>query len=117
MPNKKSKKFDKAEWQRQWRKKNPERYKAISKKCRLKNLYNLSVEDYDQMFVSQNSKCAICGIAQDDLNHLLCVDHNHKTGKIRQLVCRRCNLLIDVFEHGFYGFKDKIEQYLEKNNG
>ena len=69
------------------------------------------------MFDEQQGRCAICEIPQEELNHKLCVDHNHKTGKVRQLVCRRCNLLIDTYERRFYGFEDKLKHYFEKNNG
>jgi hypothetical protein len=51
-----------------------------------------------------------------ELNHTLCVDHNHKTGKVRQLVCKRCNLFIGVYETDFYGLRKRIKFYLETNN-
>lgn len=46
--------------------------------------------------------CFICGITQDKLKRGLCVDHDHKTGKIRGLLCSPCNFIL-----GFA--KDEIE--------
>jgi len=109
-------KFSKAEWQRNWRAKNPEKYKAVAHKNRLKKRYGMTPADYDQMFIEQDGKCIVCGIDQNELNHTLCVDHNHKTGKVRQLVCKRCNLFIGIYETGFYGLSERIKFYLEMNN-
>lgn len=105
------------EYKRQWRINNPEKSKAAQHKYRIAKRYGLTVKYWNQMFADQDGRCAICMIPQDELNHTLCVDHNHKTGHVRQLVCKRCNMLIGVYEADFYGFKDKIKEYLEKNNG
>jgi hypothetical protein len=57
-------------------------------KHRLKKLYKLSLEVYESMLEEQDYKCYICG---DMVNEYLCVDHDHKTGNIRKLLCRPCN--------------------------
>ena len=78
---------------RQWRKDNPEKIKSHQLKCR----YGLSYEEWLQMWENQDSKCAICGdlfIKPSDAY----VDHNHKTGEIRGLLCKRCNLSIGLFD-------------------
>lgn len=51
--------------------------------------YGLTVEDYEKMFSAQNGQCAICGNASPD--KVLNVDHDHKTGKVRALLCNGCN--------------------------
>lgn len=51
--------------------------------------YNLSPEAYEVLLVKQNRKCAIC-----ECSFRLCVDHNHQTGFIRGLLCRRCNMML-----------------------
>lgn len=53
--------------------------------------YGLSVEDYDTKLKSQDQACAICK-RQD--NSRLFVDHCHKTGQIRGLLCSSCNFLL-----------------------
>lgn len=53
----------------------------------------MTLKQYDEMFEKQSGVCKICG----DINksgRRLCVDHDHKTGKIRGLLCCACNSLI-----------------------
>jgi len=49
--------------------------------------------DYGKMFIAQGGKCAACGnnIAGNKAK-MMCVDHDHVTGKIRGLLCRSCNI-------------------------
>ena len=60
----------------------------------LKRLYGVSIDLYDAFFDYQGGRCAICGVHQDELARNLDVDHDHKTGKMRGLLCNRCNLLL-----------------------
>lgn len=64
---------------------------------RLINQYNVTEEDYNKLFESQSGKCKICGIHQSQLDVALAVDHNHETGKVRGLLCRKCNTGIAMF--------------------
>jgi len=48
--------------------------------------YNLSLEDYNNFLKNQNNKCKICN-KEDNL----VVDHCHKTGIVRGLLCQQCN--------------------------
>jgi len=61
--------------------------------------YNITIADYDTMFVKQKGKCKICKSKdthrKDTKN--FCVDHCHKTGKVRGLLCHRCNSGIGKF--------------------
>jgi hypothetical protein len=52
---------------------------------------NLSVEGYNQMFLGQEGRCAICERHQSDCKKALAVDHCHTTGKVRGLLCNSCN--------------------------
>lgn len=57
--------------------------------------YGISTEDFEKLLTTQNNCCGICGINQDSLKtnkkKYLCVDHCHTTGKIRGLLCDKCN--------------------------
>lgn len=55
--------------------------------------YGLANEDYLRMLKEQKSSCAICGCA----DRKLCVDHDHITGKVRALLCHKCNYSIAGF--------------------
>lgn len=72
-----------------WLKVNP----TFMKSWRLQKLYGITFEDYKQMMSAQKSKCKICKQTSDSPLH---VDHNHKTTKIRGLLCRRCNTLLGL---------------------
>ena len=74
--------------------------------------YNLGLEEYDQMLESQNGQCAICGKRQ---HKKLFVDHNHKTGKVRGLLCNNCNFGIGQFQDDFNLLLSAIE-YLRRHN-
>lgn len=58
--------------------------------------YNLTKEEYDHMLAAQKGMCAICGKAPE--GRRLCVDHSHETGKVRGLLCYRCNIALGYIE-------------------
>lgn len=64
-------------------------------KVRLKHRYGMSVEQYETLHEQQDGKCAICGKEQEDRR--LAVDHDHKTGLNRGLLCIECNRAIGLF--------------------
>jgi hypothetical protein len=80
-------------------------------KRNLKSKYSLSAEDYIKMIEQQQNKCLICEneFSKKTFNHP-CVDHNHETGKIRGILCRKCNLSISYIENP--DFLQKALQYL-----
>jgi hypothetical protein len=51
--------------------------------------YGISVEDYDEMLESQGGGCYICGIGP--VGRALDIDHDHRTGKVRGLLCSNHN--------------------------
>jgi len=60
--------------------------------------YNLTKKEYDKIYFEQVGKCAICGTPESELNKSLCVDHDHKTGKVRGLLCSLCNKGLGSFK-------------------
>lgn len=64
--------------------------------------FGITLEEYDKIFSAQNQMCALCGIRQDKLRKKLAVDHCHKTGKVRALLCGNCN-------RGLGFFKDSVD--------
>ena len=66
--------------------------------------------DYDRLYQIQQGKCKICKRHQTELNRRLSVDHNHKTGIVRGLLCIPCNTKLGhVEDRNFY---KKAMQYL-----
>jgi hypothetical protein len=76
------------------------------------NKYKITVQDYENMFKAQEGKCAICEKHQNEFNYLLHVDHDHKTGKIRDLLCSICNTRLGYYEKSDI---DKLNKYLDKH--
>jgi hypothetical protein len=95
-----------------FKEKNPNKYKEYyreyGKQWRLNNddqrrdtiykrLFNITLGDYNEILKKQNNVCAICKKPETSIdkrnNKLrgLSVDHCHKTGKVRGLLCRYCN--------------------------
>lgn len=80
---------------------------------RIKRIYNISKEQYYKMLEDQDSKCLICGA---DLFEKNChIDHNHKNGKVRGLLCSRCNQAIGLLNEDMEILK-KAYEYIKKNN-
>jgi hypothetical protein len=77
-------------WVKRQLDKDPEhhRWRAI------KQRYGLTKEQYNEMFMKQDGKCAICKKHQTELTKSLCVDHDHKTGAVRGLLCYSCNTIL-----------------------
>lgn len=75
---------------------NRERHSAYDRAYRLRKRFGLSVEEYDRILESQNAGCAICG-QSCSTGKGLAVDHDHETGRVRGLLCRRCNQGIGLF--------------------
>jgi hypothetical protein len=102
---------------KEWAIKNPEKRKASSRKSNLRK-YGITPEEYDRIFKDQDGKCAIChrsptGVGRN--GKVLHVDHNHKTGKVRGLLCPDCNLSIGRLGDSIDVLKSAIA-YLEYND-
>jgi len=72
--------------------------------------YGITTECYKEMLEKQGNGCEICGKKG---KKALAIDHNHKTGTVRGLLCNECNLSVGFFEKEN---ADKIPQYLSKYN-
>jgi|688.fasta_scaffold690137_3 hypothetical protein len=72
-----------------WRKTQGTNLKNTYKKWALKKNYNLTLEEYNLKLQEQNGVCAICKTPPNKKQ--LAVDHCHKTGKNRELLCANCN--------------------------
>lgn len=88
--------------------------KNSERKNRLKRTYGLTLKQYDKMVEDQDGVCAICGSVNEN-GHRLAVDHNHKTGKVRGLLCRKCNLGLFALENKTW--RPLAEKYLYDNRG
>lgn len=109
------------EYNKQWRKDNPEKAKQYRqdnkehlRKAHIKYKYNLSYENWLKMWESQNGECAICGESFNAPSES-CVDHNHKTDKVRGLLCNKCNVAIGLLNDNPI-LTAKVTEYLLRND-
>ena len=80
----------------------------FDRKKRLKFKYGITIEQYDSMLLSQKNKCYICNEEKK-----LVVDHCHKTGAIRKLLCHGCNTVLGKIEKGEY---EQYSEYIKEHN-
>jgi len=85
-----------------------------TKNAQLRIKFNITLEQYNQIFYLQNHKCAICN-DECKTGRKLAVDHDHKTGKIRGLLCMNCNNALGKFKDSKAILMKAIE-YLIKNS-
>ena len=92
---------------KRWHENNKEQHKANSKawyaanKDKVRNYFliktfGVTLEDYTKIFIAQGEVCAICGDTSTadgtNTNKNWPIDHSHKTGAIRGILCRGCNV-------------------------
>ena len=133
-----------AEYMREWTRKNSERLNAAKRlrlmndpeyaskvreqgrkkyardpyshrNIRLKSTYGITLTEYMTMYDNQGGKCAICGTHHPDHGKDgLVVDHCHKEGHIRKLLCSQCNKGIGNFRENADFLRNAIE-YVNTN--
>lgn len=77
---------------KKWRKDNLARHNEIAQKSRVKYLYGLTLEEYDALKQAAGGRCQIC-----KRKTKLHIDHDHKTTKVRGLLCMHCNHALGKF--------------------
>ncbi len=79
--------------------------------------YGLTVADYNKRVEAQMGKCAICGdIPPSRKKRSLEVDHCHATGKVRELLCSKCNTLLGRVESRGVNLLNKVLNYMYKHS-
>ena len=115
---------------REYRAKNVEKVRESQRRSRqsrpevyweknLRSAFGITAEDYEQMLANQNGACAICKQEETEIHprsgtqRRLAVDHCHDTGRIRGLLCNRCNRAIGLFRDSAQIIRSAIN-YLDK---
>lgn len=77
----------------------PYRTKEQARNNQLKYKYGITSEQYDEIKNAQKGVCAICRLdANGRWGNVLHVDHSHDTGRVRGLLCERCNSGLGYFK-------------------
>ncbi len=90
--------------------------RPYKRKYKLKSLYNITEEDFERMYNSQKGKCKICNKHGDTFKRGLCIDHNHKTNKVRGLLCHGCNLTLGAAKENILTLKNSIKYLQNEGN-
>lgn len=85
------------------------------KDVNLQREYGITLGDYNNKFMEQQGCCAICNKHQSEFKKPLFVDHDHDTGKVRGLLCNKCNWAIGLLDDSIKRLESAIN-YLEKYN-
>lgn len=105
----------------QWFADNPERTTANRRRWNLQKLYGITPEDYSAMLADQGGVCAVCRQPEPDAHgrtgtrFSLSIDHCHDTGRVRGLLCQKCNRAIGLLGDNVELLRSAI-RYLERVN-
>lgn len=81
----------------------------------LRKKYNITAEFYYKEFAKQEYKCKICKKPQSEEGRKFAVDHSHKTGVFRGLLCQKCNTAIGLLKDNIDIIKSAYE-YLKEHH-
>jgi hypothetical protein len=107
------------EYRKSWRLQNKDKVAAQNKRSeqtrrawRYRTEYKANLEHYNKVFIEQKGLCALCEKPQNMFKYRFAMDHNHKTGEIRGLLCFTCNTRLAVIEDSL--FEIKAKEYLRR---
>ena len=89
---------------KQYRNRNLSRVRGVERSYNLTHKYDLTLAAYDDLVAQQGGVCAVClkpETAKDNKNGVvrrLSVDHDHVSGKVRGLLCAKCNAGLGHFD-------------------
>lgn len=96
-------------YQKSWKERHPEKRKLYTRNSRIR-AYGIEPNVYYEMLEQQGQCCAIC--KAKSTYRAMNIDHDHKTGKVRGLLCDGCNLSLGHIERK--DFIEKAKAYLAK---
>lgn len=100
--------------QKEYRKRMLAKDKNWDKRKAINASYGITLEKYYSMVEAQNHRCALCNRSCKS-GRQLSIDHNHKTGKIRELLCGNCNVGLGNFQDD-PEILQKAVAYLQKHS-
>ena len=122
-------------YQREYRQKNLEKVRGYSKKyyaqnknkkkeyqskrfnqikeARLRRNFNLTLNEFNKMLKNQNNKCVICN-SNFTIVKKPCVDHDHETNQVRELLCQKCNTVVG-FVYEDLNIVNNLYNYIKKH--
>jgi hypothetical protein len=77
--------------------------------------YGVTKDQYYKILKYQKNKCPICKTDFSKVKRRPCVDHDHKTGEFRGILCQRCNSAMHYFDN-MTMFKSLVKYKGRKRN-
>ena len=94
----------------------PEMRRSYVWRCKLRQKYNLTPEQWEAIFNAQERRCAACHSLDPRGGTGWHTDHNHKTKTVRGILCSKCNLALGLVDDSIEILRGLI-QYMEATNG
>lgn len=103
-------------YSKSWRSRNPDKVKDQDRRNHLRTEYGLTVEQYDDMVALQEGRCLVCReIPMGKRGYsTLHVDHCHITGRVRGLLCGRCNTALGSLKES-EEITQNLVRYIQKH--
>lgn len=83
--------------------------RALCKDRELRKNFGISLSEYEQLLQVQQGKCLGCEKHESELLRKLAVDHCHKTGKVRGLLCGNCNTALGLVKENIKTLQNMME--------
>lgn len=98
-----------------WYRNNRERVKKNHREWSLRALYGITESEFQRLLKLQDGKCALCPVEYSDKGKRnLVVDHDHETGRVRGLLCTRCNTSIGQLGDNSEGLRRALAYVLNE---
>jgi hypothetical protein len=88
-----------------------EENKVRIKDIKMKSMYGISLEEYEELKLKQEYCCKLCKTSFNDC--IPVIDHCHETGKIRGVLCNTCNITLGLMGDSLDKITQKYLQYKE----
>lgn len=72
--------------------------RATQRRSHIKGRYGITSDQYDKMLADQGGTCALCPNEISPYGRRLSIDHDHVTGRVRGILCLRCNNQISLID-------------------
>ena len=101
-------------YDKSYKKRNRSRFdKDKSRIAKALNTYNMTHDEFEAFTTKHNGTCNICGVKESGRRHA--IDHDHKTGEVRGLLCSGCNTSLGFMKDSPELLR-KAAKYLEDHN-
>ncbi len=91
-----------------------QKYKEKQLDRKLQKKFGITLQEYKAKLDNQRGRCMICGRTPAENGKALAVDHNHKTGVVRDLLCNNCNVCLGFIENSKVDVAC-LKQYMDKH--